>query len=280
MHEREPVCAGKAEDEPVPNDHLGLPIIVLSRGGILSVRPRTAYVNSGVRDSIAGMAESCENSAVLPNSLQQQLLMPAVLALLAGCALWVDMPLSHYFRQKPWPGDLARMVSLCEAFGYAGSVLLILLAAAVLDPRGWRVLPRLALAAYGGGLSANLFKLFVGRHRPLDEMHLAETVRETFTSWDGHQHVHLTQSFPSAHTATAAGLACGLAYFYPRGKWLFVALAALVALQRMYSREHYLSDVLAGAAVGTLVGILATSRLATNRWMESLEKASQTRSLS
>jgi membrane-associated phospholipid phosphatase len=203
----------------------------------------------------------------------KRLLWPAVLALLALCALGLDMSVSHYFHGNPWRGDLSKAVALCEAFGYAGTVLFILLAAACLDPRGWRVLPRLALASYGGGLSANLVKLFVGRHRPLDEKHLAETVLETFTSWAGHQHVHLTQSFPSAHTATAAGLACGLAYFYPRGKWLFIVLAALAGLQRMHSREHYLSDVLAGAAVGTLAGILATSPLATNRWMDALENA-------
>ncbi|MCE9527851.1 MAG: phosphatase PAP2 family protein, partial [Planctomycetales bacterium] len=65
----------------------------------------------------------------------------------------------------------------------------------------------------------------------------------------------------------------GLAYLYPRGRWLFAILAALVGLQRMHSLNHYLSDVLAGAAIGTLVGIAATSRLPTNRWLDRLEHA-------
>ena len=134
------------------------------------------------------------------------------------------------------------------------------------------MLPRLAIAAYGAGLLADLIKLPIGRHRPLDDKFVAETALQTFTNWGGHEHVHLTQSFPSAHTATATGLACGLAFFYPRGKWLFLALAMLTGLQRMHAREHYLSDVLAGAAIGALVGMLTTSPLATNRWLDRLEE--------
>ncbi|MGI8979133.1 MAG: phosphatase PAP2 family protein [Pirellulaceae bacterium] len=223
------------------------------------------------------MGENLDPSLpALPNPLPvwKRLLLPAVLAVLVVPAFWLDMSLSHFFATKPWGGDLAKMVMLCEAFGYAGTVAFILLAAALLDPRGWRVLLRLAIASYGAGLLADLIKLPIGRHRPLDEKFVAETALQTFTTWDAHQHIHLTQSFPSAHTATATGLACGLAYFYPRGKWLFIVLAMLTALQRMHAREHYLSDVFAGAAIGTLVGILTTSPLRTNRWLDSLENRS------
>ncbi len=217
------------------------------------------------------MGEQPDNLLPTSRPLGKRLLLPAVLAVLVVPAFWLDMSFSHFFAGKPWGGDLAKMVMLCEAFGYAGTVAFILLAAALLDPRGWRVLPRLAIASYGAGLLADLIKLPIGRHRPLDEKFVAETALQTFTTWDAHQHIHLTQSFPSAHTATAAGLACGLAYFYPRGTWLFIVLAILTALQRMHAREHYLSDVFAGAAVGTLVGIVTTSRLHSNRWLDSLE---------
>jgi membrane-associated phospholipid phosphatase len=219
------------------------------------------------------MDENPNSPLPIPLPVWKRLLLPAILAMLAAAALWLDIPLSHYFLAKPWRGDLAKMVALCEAFGYAGTVAFILLAAALLDPRGWRVLPRLAIAAYGAGLLADLIKLPFGRHRPLDEKFAAETAWQTFTNLDGHQHIHLTQSFPSAHTATATGLACGLGFFYPRAKWLFVVMAILTGLQRLHACEHYLSDVLAGAAVGTLVGVLATSPLPVNRWLESLENS-------
>ena len=252
---------------------------MLSGGGILSTGGTSAYVSRAVRDSIAGMGENPDSSLPIPLPVWKRLLLPAVLAVLAAAALWLDIPIAHYFLAKPWRGDLAKLASLCETFGYGGTVVFILLAAALLDPRGWRVLPRLAIAAYGAGLLADLIKLPIGRHRPLDEKFAGETAWQTFTDWSSHQHVHLTQSFPSAHTATATGLACGLAFFYPRGKWLFVVLAILTALQRMHACEHYLSDVLAGAAVGTLVGVLTTSPLPINRWLESLENTASKKPL-
>ena len=61
------------------------------------------------------------------------------------------------------------------------------------------------------------------------------------------------QSFPSAHTATAAGLAMGLAWLFPRGRWMFSALAALVACQRVVVGAHFPSDTMVGAAVGCVV---------------------------
>ena len=206
--------------------------------------------------------------------LRKRLSLPGTLAFLAIGALWLDLPVAHYFSEKPWGGDLNKMVSLGEGFGYGGTVALILLATVVLDPRGWRVLPRLAVSTFGAGLAADVIKLFIGRHRPKDAAIQASTALETFTTWANHQHGHLTQSFPSAHMATATGLAIGLAFFYPRGRWLFAALAALAGLQRMHSLNHYFSDVLAGAAIGTLIGILVTSRLSSNRWLDALESRS------
>ena len=55
--------------------------------------------------------------------------------------------------------------------------------------------------------------------------------------------------FPSAHAATAVGLAIALGVLYPRGRWLFIAFAFLAGLQRIEAQAHFASDVLAGAAV-------------------------------
>jgi membrane-associated phospholipid phosphatase len=47
-------------------------------------------------------------------------------------------------------------------------------------------------------------------------------------------------------------LAIVLAAFYPRGRWLFPACAALAGLQRVLSEAHFASDVLWGAALGCI----------------------------
>jgi membrane-associated phospholipid phosphatase len=59
-------------------------------------------------------------------------------------------------------------------------------------------------------------------------------------------------SFPSGHTQTAATSFFGLYYFIKK-KWLLIVaiiVTVLVAISRMYIGVHYLTDVLAGAALG------------------------------
>jgi membrane-associated phospholipid phosphatase len=62
------------------------------------------------------------------------------------------------------------------------------------------------------------------------------------------------QSFPSAHTATAVGLAVMLVSLFPRGRWLFPIIAVLVGMQRIATSAHFPSDVFAGATVGWVFG--------------------------
>jgi undecaprenyl-diphosphatase len=69
-------------------------------------------------------------------------------------------------------------------------------------------------------------------------------------------------SFPSGHTsaafATATVLARELDARHPTGKWLVNSLlfggATFVGFSRVYERQHWPSDVLAGAALGTMTG--------------------------
>jgi membrane-associated phospholipid phosphatase len=80
------------------------------------------------------------------------------------------------------------------------------------------------------------------------------------------------QSFPSAHTATAFALATALALHFPRGRRLFPAIAFLVALQRVETGAHYLSDALCGAALGLTVGTLCVRGTALARWFDRFEQ--------
>lgn len=65
-------------------------------------------------------------------------------------------------------------------------------------------------------------------------------------------------SFPSGHAATAFAAAAAVGFVAPRLRWPLLALAALVALSRVYLGVHYPLDVLAGAALGLALGWLAT----------------------
>jgi membrane-associated phospholipid phosphatase len=107
----------------------------------------------------------------------------------------------------------------------------------------------------GAGMAANGLKLLVARWRPR-QFDFAGTVQDTFgrvLAFGAGGSAQ--QSFPSAHAATAVGLTIALSWLYPRGRWLFAALAVLVVCQRVESGAHYLSDALVGLAIGWVVAM-------------------------
>jgi membrane-associated phospholipid phosphatase len=68
------------------------------------------------------------------------------------------------------------------------------------------------------------------------------------------------RSFPSGHTSQAFFTATLLAPYLHAGGWvvfLLYALALLIGITRMYVGAHYPRDVLAGAIMGSLWGLLA-----------------------
>ena len=141
------------------------------------------------------------------------------------------------------------LVTGYTTLGDAGLVW-ILLAAALLIPRSTRKAGAAALLALAlGALCTNVtLKPLVSRPRPwLDVAGLVPLVAE-----------HDPNSFPSGHTcaAFAAGIAWLMAL--PR-KWGAAAVTAAVCmgLSRLYVGVHYPSDVLVGALVGALCGLLA-----------------------
>lgn len=65
----------------------------------------------------------------------------------------------------------------------------------------------------------------------------------------------LNYSFPSGHSAIVASV-LGHFYYKIKGNWKIVVLllVSLVALSRIYLGQHFLSDVIAGLAIGFLIG--------------------------
>src|ERR1700716_2223188 len=64
-------------------------------------------------------------------------------------------------------------------------------------------------------------------------------------------------SFPSGHTAASFAAATALAMAYPSARPLLYATATAVGLSRIHLGHHFPTDVLAGALLGTGVGLLS-----------------------
>lgn len=76
-------------------------------------------------------------------------------------------------------------------------------------------------------------------------------------------------SFPSTHAAGSFGIAVGLFYAgFSDGLWALL-LAAAIAVARVFAGLHWPTDVLAGAAVGVVSGVVV---LMARGWVEWLVK--------
>ncbi len=112
-----------------------------------------------------------------------------------------------------------------------------------------RCLPRATFAALGAvaaaGIFVTIFKELFDRARP------------PVAGIDAVGVIPASASFPSGHSATAFAAAVAVGLFYPRLRRPLLALAAIVALSRVYLGVHYASDVVAGSLLGVLLGLAA-----------------------
>jgi membrane-associated phospholipid phosphatase len=127
------------------------------------------------------------------------------------------------------------------------------------DARCRRKLPMAALAAVSAaaiaGVTVALLKGIFERPRPP----LADP------GLDPVGVVPASTSFPSGHSATAFAAAVAVAMIFPRFRRPLLALAATVALSRVYLGVHFATDVLAGSLLGAAIGFAIGSAL---RWVQ------------
>lgn len=104
-----------------------------------------------------------------------------------------------------------------------------------------------AIAAASGILLFTVLKRAVGRRRPCAlEPHCWATLLPADQF-----------SFPSGHAITAFAVAVPLSLFYPAAAPVLLAVAATVGVSRIMLGMHFLTDVIAGAAIGSLLGAVA-----------------------
>jgi glycosyltransferase 2 family protein len=133
-----------------------------------------------------------------------------------------------------------------EVFMTLGTVPGVVLVAAVVGVATMRIGP--PLAVLGAGLLARVTTPFVKdlieRSRP-EGLVVGVHVRERPGGF----------GYPSSHTSIAVAVAVVVACCFPKLRWPALALAALVAVARMYVGVHLPLDLLGGAALGLLVAL-------------------------
>jgi undecaprenyl-diphosphatase len=86
----------------------------------------------------------------------------------------------------------------------------------------------------------------VGRVRPFVRFRFIPLISKSATD----------PSFPSNHAGGAFSLAVCLAIHVPSAAVVCLAIAVLLVLARLYVGVHYVSDIVAGALIGGLIGAI------------------------
>ena len=177
------------------------------------------------------------------------------LAWLGAMALgfFVDAPVARWAHRlavdRDHPGNI--VMKMAGDWRFTLAVALALLA---WHRDSWRPAGLLALSALFGGMLYTLCKWFAGRQRPLvliDPL----AFNPFINGWRGFLD-EPNMSFPSGHTTLAFATAATLGICLPRWKPLFYAGAAVVGAERVAENAHYVTDVIAGAGLGTLAAYL------------------------
>jgi undecaprenyl-diphosphatase len=112
--------------------------------------------------------------------------------------------------------------------------------------RRWRLVAAVLVGAYGGWGLAQIVKQAVARARP--DVLLPDVVLREGTHGLG---------FVSGHAAVAAAMATtAWPYLRWRGRVVVVVLCAIVGLGRIYAGAHLPLDVVGGAAIGMMAGLV------------------------
>ena len=96
------------------------------------------------------------------------------------------------------------------------------------------------------GILVNIIKFIVARYRP------PAFFESGLYGFKGFDFGFLVNSFPSGHTTTAFSGFIGLAFLFPKYKYFFLFFAIIIGISRILLAVHYVSDVIAGAILGTL----------------------------
>jgi undecaprenyl-diphosphatase len=113
----------------------------------------------------------------------------------------------------------------------------------------------------GAGLIANLTKNILGRARPklFDQVGALDF---NFFAFDPDY-----ASLPSGHATNIFALATVIGILWPRGRVMLYTVAAWIAASRVLIGQHYVTDVVLGAILGTAFPYLVRDRFAARRWL-------------
>lgn len=128
---------------------------------------------------------------------------------------------------------------------YAASAGVLSVAVLMRDGPTWRTGTRILAAHLLATALRGVVKKLVDRTRPD-----AAARRGSYVLREGQRHESDFNSFPSGHTAGAVAVAMAVGRDHPNVRWAALGLATLAGAAQVIRSKHYVTDVVAGAAIG------------------------------
>ncbi|HMB96255.1 MAG TPA: phosphatase PAP2 family protein [Tepidisphaeraceae bacterium] len=149
-------------------------------------------------------------------------------------------------------------------FTIAAAILL-----AIFHPWRWRAAVMILLFTAVAGLNEPI-KWIVGRARPFKSLSGEDAPLAPFNFHPFPPFGSKDLCFPSGHASLAFATAACLAIVMPRFRWLFYFGAMIVGLERIAENAHWLSDVVAAAALG-IGGVWVLAQMFANKFMRETD---------
>lgn len=171
----------------------------------------------------------------------------------------VDRRIALFFADMPAPlmAVLSHVTEIGQSTWYLGAGLIGTLVFRFVSkrPRLYSAALLMLLSVALSGIATNILKLLIGRSRPYN---LLRTGEYGFAPM---KIDYAYNSFPSGHTATVVAAALSLGIAFPRWRAPLYAVGAIVATTRILMNHHFVSDVIMGSVLATVVTLTVARKL-------------------
>lgn len=162
--------------------------------------------------------------------------------LLLASAFLVDDAVARWLAKPIRSGQTKAFVQGMRCWGEGATIVVLVAAFAFAQPARWRQWVHVLIVTFLCAGSVDLIKPLTARERPSQKLDLP-----------GAEAAGWNHSFPSGHVATAFAFARGVSTMFPATRPVCIFAGCGTALSRMHDQRHFLSDCLAGAALGWFV---------------------------
>ncbi|MCX7920081.1 MAG: phospholipid carrier-dependent glycosyltransferase [bacterium] len=193
------------------------------------------------------------------NFIVKRVIGSVVIIIILGVLFWLDVPLDTLRRSHEYPGITYITAHYLSFFGSGGVLagiagLLFLYGLLKDSNKTIQIAHQLIIALLITGIIICILKLTIGRIRPKLPNKGMFVFFPGFTAQAG------VQSFPSGHTAAIFSFAPIFTLLSPILGIIAYAMATLVAITRIHSDLHFITDVVIGAGLGILIGTIVVHK--------------------